>query len=678
MARINRTDLYIYDGVVTDNDYIIGSDGDGTGANTRSYRMKDVRDFLLSGLSPSTGGTMRYTEYEYNGILTTPSAVVNLITPAFVVLPYHIFILNLNGDKYLLKLQDVTVGNLQTPVVDSNFILLRGDVSLGDGLDVLKGYNTSTKKHEFYSLKSTSLNLSKETISSIETGNILVEMKTDINLNVGVGSENVYKGYNAVNSKHEFKGVKDSLSIDVSSSTTDLSLEIKESLQALGTGISVYSEFDNTSKKHKVKGLKSNTLSITTSTNDVNIEIPDLSANTIYVNNKYTGLDSNGSKTKPYKTVTEGVTGYIGSGTRNAPEKSGYILYVERGIGYYSEDNLNLTIRNLIFYLEKETALIVNNRSNWVVDFDASEGASFTTSHQTRLFIYGIMYLKGNGFRNSGTTSTTSYTNTSLISIEGDGFIHLILPDDEKLSDPTLLRYTLISAGKINPLNANGYYQTFLIKDVTLYSQTQRILEICGQVVEFRNVDIASSYDTDVVLLDYKSILVTGGNLRLYSGSIGGSGVLKRNSLIYVEGAYTPLLEIVDSKISGKFATFITFSHTNPIFDYTDKIFLNGLYNIAYLVDSDALLKNLTSIENTFSINQCNLSGFPLLKHVSSTANVKIAASASNKIGAYIIDTLPEYGTRTAAVSAGLPTGARFINTNSSSADKNTWKVQTI
>ena len=293
--------------------------------------------------------------------------------------------------------------------------------------------------------------------------------------NIGVGSENIYKGYNSSNSKHEFKGVKDSLSIDVSSDATDVSLEIKENLQSLGTGVSVYKEFDGTTKKHKVKGLKSNTLSITTTADDVNVEIPDLSANTIYVNNKYTGDDSNGSKTKPYKTVAAGVAGYIGTGSfnRGNPEKAGYILYVERGSGGYSETNLNLTIRNLIFYLEKETILTVLNRNNWIIDFDASEGASFAVGHETKLFVYGTMYIQGNGFRNSGTTSTVYNQNKSLISIGGDGDIALILPSDEESSDPTLLRYTLISSGKINPLNANGYSQTFLISNVRLYAKTQ-------------------------------------------------------------------------------------------------------------------------------------------------------------------------------------------------------------
>jgi hypothetical protein len=452
-------------------------------------------------------------------------------------------------------------------------------------------------------------------------------------------------------------------------------LEIKENLQSLGTGVSVYNGFDNTTKKHQIKGFKSNTLSITTLFNDVNIEIPDLSANTIYVNNKYTGGSSNGSKTKPYTTVAAAVTGYIGNGTRNAPEKAGYILYVERGNGTYTETNLNLTIRNLIFYLEAETTLLSINRSNWLIDFDATEGASFTQSHETKLFIYGLLNVYGNGFRNSGTASTTPYTNTSFISIRGNGRISLLLPDDEKASDPTLLRYTLISSGKINPTNANGYSYTFLIEGVGLYSQTQRILELGGQVIEFRDANIVSSYDSDVVLTDYKSILVTGGNLRIYGGDIGADGIIKRNGFIHIEGVQTPSVEMVDVKISGKFSTLITYNHTSSIFDYTNKISVNGVYNS--FLNADAVFKNLTTVENTFAINECNLPGFPLFKHASSTANIKIYASSSNKIGAYIIDTLPEYGTYLLA-SAALPVGARFVNTNSSNVDKNTWKVQTI
>ena len=361
MARINRTDLYIYDGVVSDNDFIIGSDGDSVGANTKNYRMKDVRNFLLAGLSPIVGGTMQYTEYTYNGGLTSPAAVLNALNPVFVVLPYHIVVVSVNGDKYILKLQDVTVGFSQTPIADSNFILLRGDVSLGDGLDVLKGYNVATKKHEFYSLKSTSLNLSKETISSIETGNILVEMKTDINLNVGVGSENIYKGYNSANSKHEFKGIKDSISLDVSSDATDVSIEIKENLQTIGTGVSVYKEFDGTTKKHKLRSINSSagSINVTLVGDSVNIDLPiDVNNKSFYVDSNSLSPTEEGTLGKPFKTLNKALDAFIGTTPYSwyNPENKGYkitllssvALQATAGTGYTGRDNLDINNLHIV------------------------------------------------------------------------------------------------------------------------------------------------------------------------------------------------------------------------------------------------------------------------------------------------------------------------------------------
>lgn len=684
MARISRTDLYIYDGVISDNDFVIGSDGD-LASKTKSYKIKDLRDYLLAGLSPITGGTLKYSEYNYSGVMTSPAALFNALNPVFVVLPYNVVIVNMNGDRYMLKLQDVTVGFNQTAIADSDFILLKGDVSLGDGIDVLKGYNVSSKKHEFYSLKSTSLTLSKETSSGTETGNILVEMKTDINLNVGVGSENIYKGYNSSNSKHEFKGVKDSLSIDVSSDAMDVSLEIKENLQSLGTGVSVYKEFDGTTKKHKVKGLKSNTLSITTTADDVNVEIPDLSANTIYVNNKYTGLDSNGSKTKPYKTVLDGVAGYIGSGTRNTPEKAGYILYVERGNGYYIETNLNLTIKGLIFYLERDTVLEIINGVNWLFDLDSGIGATFGYNQTENFYIYGLINLYGNGFRSSGTDSTGNYTNTASVELKGDGKIQLLLTPEEILADATSQRYTLISAGKVNPLNQNGQLTTFVINDLSLYSATQRIIDLGGQVIQLNHVNITSSFDSDVIVVDYKGILITGGSLRMLYGNIGGSGTLKRDALIHIDGNQTsiahpyhqPSILIKNVLTSGKFKSFISYKHTAiPSYDFTGNIDISNTTN--YFIDADAFLCNKTLTVNTLGIRDCALEGFPRLKDTASTADIKIRATASNLIGNYIIDSLPEYETYALALAANLPTGARFVNTNSSNVDKNTWKIQII
>ena len=686
MARISRTDLYIYDGTVSDNDFVIGSDGDLL-SKTKSYRMKDLRDYLLAGLSPITGGTLKYSEYTYNGVITSPAAFFNALNPVFVVMPYNVVILSMNGDRYMLKLQDVTVGFNQTPITDSDFILLRGDVSLGDGLDVLKGYNVANKKHEFYSLKSTSLNLSKETSSSVETGNILIEVKTDINLNIGVGSENVYKGYNSSNSKHEFKGIKDSLSIDVSSDSTDVSLEVKEIAQNLGTGVPVYTSFDTLTKKHKFRGLKSNTLNITSTTDDVNIEIPDFGANTIYVNNKYTGGSSNGSKTKPYTTVSAAVTGYIGTGTRLAPEKAGYVLYVERGNGTYSETNLDLTIKNLIFYLERDTLLNITNGTNWLVDLDAGAGATFGVNHSLNFYLYGEIYLYGNGFRSSGTNSTGSYTNTSTIFIKGDGSINLLLTPAEISSDgivPTQ-RYTIISAGKVTPLNQNGQQVTFKIDNITLYSASQRIIDLGGQFIRLDYVDIVSAYDSDVSILDFKAILITGGQMLMNYGSIGGTGTVVRTAFINIEGNQTsvahpyhqPILNIANVLTSGAYLNFISYKHNAiPSYDFSGKIEITGMTNAALLANS--LMYNQTSTINSFNIKNCVLPGFTRLKNLSSTSDIKIYTTASNVIGAYIIDSLPEYGTYALALAVPLPVGARFVNTNSNSGDKNTWKIQTI
>lgn len=359
MARISRTDLYIYDGVVSENDFIIGSDGDGIGSKTRSYRLKEVRDFLLAGLSPIEGGTMLYTEYEYNGGLTSPAAVLNALNPVMTILPYHLLVVNVNGDRYILKLQDLVVGFTQTPIADSDFILLRGDVSLGDGLDVLKGYNATSNKHEFYSLKSTSLDLSKETILSIETGNILVEMKTDILLNVTSGGESVYKGYNSVNSKHEFKGIKDSTSLDVSSNATDLSIEIKESSQNLGAGFNVYKEFDGTTKKHKLRSISTSNLDIEYSIdgNEITINAPVLESNkSFYVDSNYSGTSEEGSESKPFKTLNKALDAFIGTGTWYNPQNKGYkitllsyaVLQEAAGVGYTGRTNLDVNNLHIV------------------------------------------------------------------------------------------------------------------------------------------------------------------------------------------------------------------------------------------------------------------------------------------------------------------------------------------
>jgi len=125
MTKISNQDVYIVDTDVSDLDSIIGTDGNTTAKTTKNFLLGKLRAYFKSGLSPLTGGTLRFTEISYTGgLYSTVEGLVNALDPFFVIDQYHVVVVSLNGAKYILKLQDVEVGLDKTPVIAGDFISL--------------------------------------------------------------------------------------------------------------------------------------------------------------------------------------------------------------------------------------------------------------------------------------------------------------------------------------------------------------------------------------------------------------------------------------------------------------------------------------------------------------------------------------------------------------------------
>jgi len=127
---IAKTDADYLFPLDSDLDFIIGSDGNTLTKKTKTFLLGQLRTYCLTGLSPLTGGTLKFDEITYTGgLYTTFAQVVNALDPNTTVLQYHVLVVNLNGAKAILKLQNRLIGVDQTPVVDGDFIVL--PVSVG-------------------------------------------------------------------------------------------------------------------------------------------------------------------------------------------------------------------------------------------------------------------------------------------------------------------------------------------------------------------------------------------------------------------------------------------------------------------------------------------------------------------------------------------------------------------
>lgn len=123
MTKVRNTNAYPFKVNIIETDFVPGTDSETEEKDTVSYSYGDIRSFVLSGLTPETGGVLKITEIVYTGAFTTPSQVLNNLNPNYTVLRYHFLVVTVNGYKWFLKLQNLTVGLGQTAVSDSDFIV---------------------------------------------------------------------------------------------------------------------------------------------------------------------------------------------------------------------------------------------------------------------------------------------------------------------------------------------------------------------------------------------------------------------------------------------------------------------------------------------------------------------------------------------------------------------------
>ncbi len=110
MTKISKKLAYGNKNPISDNDYVVGTNGDTIKKETKSFPVHALRDYLMQGLSPETGGQLKITEIEPITVETDISTIVNALNPHYVVGRYEIVCFNINGQIYLLKSQNLTIG----------------------------------------------------------------------------------------------------------------------------------------------------------------------------------------------------------------------------------------------------------------------------------------------------------------------------------------------------------------------------------------------------------------------------------------------------------------------------------------------------------------------------------------------------------------------------------------
>lgn len=633
MTKIKNTNAYPFDVTISDLDYVIGSDGDNLGKITRNFSVGELRRYINSGLSPEVGGTLKVSEITYNGVLTSPSEVANALDPNYQVLQYHIVIFSVNGNKYILKEQDITLGLSGTSVTDEDFILLIGFTKLGDGTNVLKGYNSTTGLHEFYSIK--------------KEGNLLTLTESLGNI---------------------------ILSID----ETALSEFIKEngktySVLNIGTGTGIYKDTtvvgDNT--QFNFKSIKSNTQNITLVDNDIFIDTPESAIiPALYVNNNYVPTEEDflagntkgeGTLAKPFTdTVTAYVAGvptitantaiqnaldaYVGSETRLSPERVGEKIIVQ-------DNNSQYTFPGNFGYSRLKidvNAFIAHTGSGMLFDMD--NALHFNTNQDSITITIGEGYFitsESDGMNNSGTNvATNNFSQTRAVNLFGTGTIYF--PNNN------ITKY-IVNSDISNTGNNNDGGVTFDIK-CKIRADYQGILKIGGVSRVYNYGEMQSGVDQVSINSNLKAFLLTGGQFRNFkTSSISFAGGNRVDGFVF-----TPASGFEPNMICQSLSLISTSTITN-LFNKTN----NNTAFLTFVNSDSSVLFNVTNIfesTNLWSItfNQ-NYVESGLIDNTKVDLTNSNSISSTNIIGANIIESLRVYTSKAAAKTAGLPVNSIFL-----------------
>lgn len=683
---------------ISDNDYLGGTNGDTIKKETKSFQVSDLRTYLIAGLSPISGGTIKITEVVYTGVLTTPETVANQLT-AQIVLPYEVVIFTVNNDKYQLKKQNVTIGLSQTALVASDFITLTLMArNLAAGISTFKGINATSKRGEHYSIGSVGFSITKELDGgSVETGNILFEPVEQTKL--GTGAQ-FYKGLNTITKRQEFKSlifdatntVGQKIINTVTSNASDITI-LANNIGSKGT-LDVTMSIDgktiliDTPATTSIAGLFVNN-DYAPTYNDWLAENKVKNAGTAVSGFLFRGLGTmaqpftdtrlytlNAPLTAPTTTANSSIANallaFVGTGTRLLPQLVGQKIRIQKSTIPYTYSG-DFSYSNLYAVLEADVNCTT---TDWLVDMDNASYFNALNSTCTIEIAENVTLSIPNsiGFRNSGNTDSTLpiFSTGRTGYLIGLGSIY-----SSYNGANVLIQYVLNGDGNIN--NGNLQFQVRCqvkadYEGIYFTKNTQRI--------DFYNI-LTSGIFLGSVNLALKAFHMTGGQVRFYdkgavkiqsetSGRTYGftflpTGAGIGNTAFQLNSAkVTATVQYCFARLSNDLVQFLAFNSPSGESFITanpgTSTVINGLFQ-----NLGATIWSISFKNNVFSFT-----GIDQTKVDLTQGNT---VSTSNFIGNNIIESLVTRTGRTSGTqpATDLPVGSVFLNTNNVASPTTGW-----
>ena len=333
MARIKT---YTVDTTVSDKDIVIGTDGDNNG-KTKNFQVSDLRQYLLSGLDPETGGNLKITTISATDeVNLTPEDYFNNSEEPIVVLHYEIVFLILNGRTFIFRKNNDIYGVGETQVISSDFteidITSVINANLQDLESVLNQGRTASLPPEV-----PSISLENEILSGY--GNIRMGNSNDFIFNNGLKDVAHIKDKELQfkSSVHKFTIQAPSLltnqtaALQNASGTVAYLSDIDDAIEGISVGV-----LDIESSNQTVSIINNNgvyDLSVGYRTYVTNTQLRDSLTNTVFY--QQGGVFAYDSVTIPINSVRFQFNRSIGSLLESGNYGIVYFLYEDGSVNYY-------------------------------------------------------------------------------------------------------------------------------------------------------------------------------------------------------------------------------------------------------------------------------------------------------------------------------------------------------
>lgn len=500
--------------------------------------------------------------------------------------------------------------------------------------------------------------------------------------NVGSGA-GFYKTFNPLTNSYEFK----SLIVDSQN----------------GDGTSILRDVQQNSEDVTVrlKKIKSNTLTITSTDEELLIDTPLTSAiPALYVNNLYEptyqewlaentsqnlgtpvpGFEyiGKGTSAQPFTDTVSYTLGnplstpvvtantaiqnaldvYVGTGSRLNPDLSGQTIIVQaNSVGYTFNGDLDYS--NLKIRFEES---VIFTTTGYLVDMDNSSNFDSETSSVSIEVSEGkSLYISDSlGFRNSGNTSTTppSYNTGRIVFLLGEGEIYSDYNGVDVLS-----RYIINGEGNNNDdgLHFQVKCQLRSIYSGIYYSKNK-------QRVDFYN-QITSGILNGSVNVSLQAFKMTGGQIRFFEKAAINisSQVSGRNYGVTFEPQNSGIgycsFQLNSAKVSGS-ANFMFSKLNNENVEFIAFNSPSGSGFATVIPGTNTVVNGLfenlgaSKWEVNFKNNVFSFTGIDFDKVDLTQGN---NVSSTNFIGNNIIESLVVYSSKQAAQNAGITKGSKFL-----------------